>query len=75
VTPALLPEIRTRGEKVYLLWRSTVRVSTDADSESKTVRKLRPNLEMIPKKPVPALVLQRHRHTTDSHSRRPRNFR
>jgi hypothetical protein len=39
---ALLPEIRTRGEKIYLLWRSTVRVSTDADSESKTVRKLRP---------------------------------
>ena len=39
VPPALLPESQTRRENAYLLWRSTVRVSTDADSESKTARK------------------------------------
>jgi hypothetical protein len=42
VPPALLPDRRTRREDTYLLWRSAVRVSTDADSESKTVHKLRP---------------------------------
>ena len=42
VPPALLPESQTRREDTYLLWRSAVRVSTDADSESKTVHKLRP---------------------------------
>ena len=39
VPPALLPESRTRRENAYLLWRSTVRVSTDVDSESNTARK------------------------------------
>ena len=38
VPPALLPESQTRRENAYLLWRSTVRVSTDVDSESKTAR-------------------------------------
>src|SRR3954471_13703695 len=36
VPPALLPESRTRRENAYLLWRSTVRVSTDIDAESRT---------------------------------------
>jgi len=42
VPPALLPESQTRQENSYLLWRSTVRVSTDADSERETARKPRP---------------------------------
>jgi len=41
VPPALLPESQARREDTYLLWRSAVRVSTEADSESKTVRKRR----------------------------------
>ena len=41
VPPTLLPESQTRQENAYLLWRSTVRVSTDVDAESKTVRKPR----------------------------------
>src|SRR4051812_49951216 len=41
VPPALLPERQTRRENAYLLWRTTVRVSTDAESESRTVRKSR----------------------------------
>ena len=41
VPPALLPESQTRRENTYLLWRSTVRASTDADSESTTRRKPR----------------------------------
>ena len=41
VPPALLPENQTRRENAYLLWRSTVRVSTDADGESKIARKPR----------------------------------
>src|SRR3954470_17732199 len=41
VPPALLPESRTRRENAYLLWRSTVRVSTDDDGESKIARKPR----------------------------------
>jgi hypothetical protein len=36
VPPALLPESRTRRENAYLLWHSTVRVSSDADAESRT---------------------------------------
>jgi len=39
--PALLPESQTRRENAYAWWRSTVRVSTDVDSESKTARKPR----------------------------------
>jgi hypothetical protein len=37
--PALLPESRTRRANAWLLWRSTVWVSTDDDTESKRVRK------------------------------------
>src|SRR4051794_26005594 len=39
VPPALLPESKTRRENAYLLWHSPVRVSTDAESGSRTVRK------------------------------------
>jgi hypothetical protein len=41
VPPALLPESQTRRENAYAWWRSTARVSTDVDSESKTARKTR----------------------------------
>ena len=36
VPPALLPESQTRRENAYLLWRSTVRVSTNIDAEGRT---------------------------------------
>jgi hypothetical protein len=39
VPPALLPENQTRRENAYLLWRSTVQVSTGVDSESNAARK------------------------------------
>jgi hypothetical protein len=39
VPPALLPEAETRHEKAHALWRSTVPVSTDVDSENRTFRK------------------------------------
>jgi hypothetical protein len=41
VPPALLPENQTRRENAYALWRSTVRISTDANGESGTARKPR----------------------------------
>jgi hypothetical protein len=52
VPPALLPESQVRHENAYLLWRSTVRVSTDADNGSKTVRK--PRRRDDTEKPAPA---------------------
>jgi hypothetical protein len=39
--PALLPGRQTRREDAYLLWHLTVRISIDADSKSRTVRKPR----------------------------------
>jgi hypothetical protein len=42
VPPALLPESRTRRENAYLLWRSTMQVSTDDDGGSRTTHKPRP---------------------------------
>jgi hypothetical protein len=54
VPPALLPESQTRRENAYLLWRSTVRVSTDTDSESETARKPRPRRRDDTEKPAPA---------------------
>jgi hypothetical protein len=54
VPPALLPESRTRRENAYLLWRSTVRVSTDADSESKTTHKPRSRRRNDVEQPAPA---------------------
>jgi hypothetical protein len=40
VPPALLPESQRRRENAYLLWRSTVRVSTDVTSENNAARQL-----------------------------------
>jgi hypothetical protein len=54
VPPALLPESRTRRENAYLLWRSTVRVSTDAESESRTVRKRQSRRRNDAEQPGPA---------------------
>jgi hypothetical protein len=39
VPPALLPESRIRRESAYLVWRSTVPVSTGVDSESNAAHK------------------------------------
>jgi hypothetical protein len=41
VPPALLPESQARREDTYLLWRSTVRIDTNDDSESRTTHKPR----------------------------------
>ena len=54
VPPALLPESQTRRENAYLLWRSTVRVSTDAESESRTVRKRQSRRRNDAEQPGPA---------------------
>src|SRR5918993_3380010 len=54
VPPALLPESQARREDTYLLWRSAVRVSTEADSESETVRKPRLRRRADTEKPAPA---------------------
>src|SRR3954470_14400767 len=54
VPPALLPESLTRRENAYLLWYSTMRVSTDADSKRKTVRKPRPRRRDDTEKSGPA---------------------
>jgi hypothetical protein len=54
VPPALLPESQTRRENAYLLWRSTVQVSTDDDAESKTVRKPRSRRRNDVEQPGPA---------------------
>ena len=62
VPPALLPENQTRRENAYLLWRSTVRVSTDVDSESNAARK-------------PAARSRRHGDTEQTGPARPRTRR
>jgi len=54
VPAALLPESQTRRMNAYLLWRSTVRVSTDADSDSRTVRKRRTRHRNDAEQPSPA---------------------
>jgi hypothetical protein len=54
VPPALLPESRTRRENAYLLWRSTVRVSTDDDGGSRTTHKPQSRRRDDPEKPAPA---------------------
>jgi hypothetical protein len=54
VPPALLPESQTRCENAYLLWRSTVRVSTDDDAENKTVRNRRSRHHNDVEQPGPA---------------------
>jgi hypothetical protein len=54
VPPALLPESRTRRENAYLLWRSTVRVSTDDDDRSRTTPKPRSRRRNDAEQPAPA---------------------
>jgi hypothetical protein len=52
--PALLPERRMRRENAYLLWHSTVRVSSDADAESRTTTKPRSRRRNDTKTSAPA---------------------
>jgi hypothetical protein len=54
VLSALLPESQTRRENAYLLWRSTVRVSTDADSASRPTPKPRSRRRNDVEQPAPA---------------------
>ena len=54
VPPALLPESQTRRENAYLLWRSTVRVSTYDDGGSRTTRKPRSRRRNDAEQPAPA---------------------
>ena len=54
VPPALLPESRTRRENAYLLWRSTVRVSTDDDGGSRTTHKPQSRRRDNTERPGPA---------------------
>jgi len=54
VPPTLLPESQTQRENAYLLWHSTVRVSTDAESESRTVRKRQSRRRNDAEQPGPA---------------------
>src|SRR3954453_16371423 len=54
VPPALLPESQTRRENVYLLWRSTVRVSTHDDDRSRTTPKPRSRRRNDAEQPAPA---------------------
>jgi hypothetical protein len=54
VPPALLPESRTRRENAYLLWRSTVRVSTDIDAEGRTKPKPQSRRRDNTERPGPA---------------------
>jgi hypothetical protein len=54
VPPALLPESQTRRENAYLLWRSTVRVSTDNDGGSRTTHKPRSRRRNDVEQPAPA---------------------
>jgi hypothetical protein len=53
VPPALLPEIQARREDTYLLWRSTVRVSTDDDDRSRTTPKARSRHRNVAEQPAP----------------------
>ena len=54
VPPALLPESRTRRGNAYLLWRSTVRVSTHDDDRSRTTPKPRSRRRNDAEQPAPA---------------------
>jgi hypothetical protein len=54
VPPALLPESRTRHENAWLIWRSTVPVSTDVDSKSRTTHKPRSRRRNNVDQPTPA---------------------
>jgi hypothetical protein len=54
VPPDLLPESQTRRENAYLLWRSTVRVSTHDDDRSRTTPKPRSRRRNDAEQPAPA---------------------
>ena len=54
VPPALLPESQTRRANAYLLWRSTVRVSTHDDDRSRTTPKPRSRRRNDAEQPAPA---------------------
>jgi hypothetical protein len=54
VPPALLPESQTRRGNAYLLWRSTVRVSTHDDDRSRTTPKPRSRRRNDAEQPAPA---------------------
>jgi hypothetical protein len=54
VPPALLPESRTRRANAYLLWRSTVRVSTHDDDRSRITPKPRSRRRNDAEQPAPA---------------------
>jgi hypothetical protein len=61
VPPALLPETQTRRENAYLLWRSTVRIDTNDDSESRTTHKPRSRRRNDVEQPAPARPRTRRR--------------
>ena len=61
VPPALLPENQTRRENAYALWRSTVRISTDANGESGTARKPRSRRRNDGDQPSPGCPRTRRR--------------
>jgi hypothetical protein len=61
VPPALLPESRTRRENAYLLWHSTVRVSSDVDVESRTTPKPRSRRRNDTETPAPTRPRTRRR--------------
>ena len=61
VPPALLPESQTRRANAYLLWRSTVRVSTDDDGGSRTTHKPRSRRRNDVEQPAPARSRTRRR--------------
>jgi hypothetical protein len=53
VPPALLPERQARHENAYLLWYSTMRVSSDVDAESRTTPKPRSRRRNDTETPAP----------------------
>jgi hypothetical protein len=59
VPPALLPESQTRRANAYLLWRSTVQVSTHDDDRSRTTPKPRSRRRNDAEQPAPARLKTR----------------
>jgi hypothetical protein len=61
VPPALLPESRTRRENAYLLWYSTMRVSSDVDAESRNTPKPQSRRRNDAETPAPTRLRTRRR--------------
>ena len=61
VPPALLPERRTRRENAYSLWYSTMRVSSDVDTESSNTPKPRSRRRNDTETPAPSRPRTRRR--------------